>query len=318
LFAADAKFNGKSPVVTQGYNDSTSHFNFLYYSVDIAMDLGSIVRAQGNGEVIEVRDNVPDRVPNGQITGPADGFGNFVTIRHDFGNNIELFATYMHLKQFEFPYIHISVGDRVNDGQFIGRVGFSGDTHSSHEAQGTFIPHLHVTYGAHERESPTAGTVADGRLSTNPEGGPVYFTSPKAVDGHLVEGSLPSDRGTAIPVETIQEPVIVGDGGLLTISGTTASENHVSLHAEGSDVVASHSDGSLLAKATAFAEAKFKGGLFNDILKLFHLGGTGIANETVFFDGDAGQDTPLRRIKLLSPLAVPDAIFSQAVLRTTY
>jgi murein DD-endopeptidase MepM/ murein hydrolase activator NlpD len=90
--------------------------------IDFAAPVGTPVKAAGSGRV--------------QFVGIKGGYGNVVVIAHSGG----ITTLYGHLSRFSRG---LSVGDRVQQGQLIGRVGMSG------LATG---PHLHYEYrlnGAH-------------------------------------------------------------------------------------------------------------------------------------------------------------------------
>jgi murein DD-endopeptidase MepM/ murein hydrolase activator NlpD len=96
---------------------------------------GAPVYATAAGAVADAATNIPENSYNdGQVTTPpvADqldphGEGNFVTIDHGDGE----FSMFNHMKPGS---VRVKKGDRVQAGQQIGEIGFSGDT---------FLPHLH-------------------------------------------------------------------------------------------------------------------------------------------------------------------------------
>ena len=80
-----------------------------HQGIDIAAPAGEMVFAADGGEVI--------------FTGWSGGFGNLIKIRHDNGH----VTYYAHLSS-----IDTSVGERVYQGQFIGRVGMTGTATGNH------------------------------------------------------------------------------------------------------------------------------------------------------------------------------------------
>ncbi len=83
------------------------------------------VLAAGDGEVVYMRNNVPENVP-GQAM-PATPGGNAIVIRHDD----EQYTYYAHMTP---SGMKVGVGDSVSAGDVIGEVGNSGDS---------IEPHLH-------------------------------------------------------------------------------------------------------------------------------------------------------------------------------
>jgi len=90
---------------------------------DFALPIGADVTAARSGEVVEVRDDLPD-----DGAGEEDGENNSVAILHDDGT----LTIYEHLQQ---DSVVVRVGDRVAAGQRIAASGNSGFT--------TGFPHLH-------------------------------------------------------------------------------------------------------------------------------------------------------------------------------
>ena len=94
---------------------NTSYFNFR-----------QPVLAVGSGRVVEAVDRYPDQIPNHPtpVAGAARN-GNFVILRLGRG----VFAAYAHL---EPGSVRVQPGDRVREGQVIGRLGNSGGSHGPH------------------------------------------------------------------------------------------------------------------------------------------------------------------------------------------
>jgi hypothetical protein len=142
---------------------------------------GKAVVAVADGRVVTARDGLPDNVPrhNGTFQ-PAVP----ITMETAAGNTITLdvgggqFAYYCHLQPGS---LHVKIGDRVQRGQFLARVGDSGDarephlhievTTDPHFAAGEGVPYLIDSYGViagdngvtglRTRELPLNGMVVD-------------------------------------------------------------------------------------------------------------------------------------------------------------
>ena len=110
--------------------DPSDKFNWLSYGVPVtAPAAGVVVRA-----VNDIAENGFDRAGDAEIPPSAaiadpNGLGNCVVIRHSDGRHSWL----LHLQP---GTVKQKIGDRVKAGQYVGRVGFSGDS---------LFPHLHFT-----------------------------------------------------------------------------------------------------------------------------------------------------------------------------
>jgi len=91
---------------------------------------GAPVRAPGAGVVVSSRNDVPDnRIEDGELIYPEAGFpdlmseiaGNHVIIDHGDGE-------YSLLAHLLAGTVSVAVGDQVEQGQTLGRIGFSGDS----------------------------------------------------------------------------------------------------------------------------------------------------------------------------------------------
>jgi murein DD-endopeptidase MepM/ murein hydrolase activator NlpD len=111
------------------------------------LSYGSAVYAPGAGIVADAATDVPDNsykdgeevdAPSAEKLDPA-GLGNHVVIDHGNGE----YSILLHMKPGS---VLVKKGDRVQQGQEIGAIGFSGDT---------FVPHLHyqIMDGPDERLS---------------------------------------------------------------------------------------------------------------------------------------------------------------------
>ena len=94
---------------------------------------GAKVRSATGGRVVSVRNNMPDETPNfsgahpPSVKGPEDFAGDHVVVRIRPG----VYALYAHLQPGS---VDVRVGEEVATGQFLGRLGNSGNT---------TLPHLH-------------------------------------------------------------------------------------------------------------------------------------------------------------------------------
>ena len=104
------------------YKDSKSK-NPNYYSYD------ANIYSVASGNVISVRNDIPENTPNTGITAVAidkdTTFGNYIFV--DIGNN--LYALYAHLIPGS---IQVKAGDRVEKGQVLGKLGNSGNSAEPH------------------------------------------------------------------------------------------------------------------------------------------------------------------------------------------
>ncbi|MFH8462412.1 M23 family metallopeptidase [Streptomyces sp. NPDC017991] len=117
---AAVAYSGSCPAagrVTQGYHSG-------HDGVDIANTRGTPIHAAGPGTVI--------------VSGPANGYGQWIRIRHDDGTVTEYGHMYERL---------VSVNQRVDSGRLIARMGSEGQSTG---------PHLH--FEAHTSTSSTRGT----------------------------------------------------------------------------------------------------------------------------------------------------------------
>ena len=100
-------------VVTPAAGKFTSGFGprwgTVHRGIDIANNLGTPISAVMDGTVINA--------------GPAQGFGNWVVIRHDGGE----VSVYGHMR-----YYNVSVGERVTAGQQIAVIGSEGQSTGPH------------------------------------------------------------------------------------------------------------------------------------------------------------------------------------------
>jgi hypothetical protein len=133
LYAYD--FMAATPDGALFRGDATKKESWLAY--------GTMIFAPASGQVVDAVSDVPENTfaVNGDAqvpstTGSKDpmGFGNHVTIRHEDGRVSWL----LHMQPNS---VQVKAGDQVKAGQFLGRIGFSGDS---------LFPHLHfnVTDGA--------------------------------------------------------------------------------------------------------------------------------------------------------------------------
>ena len=81
----------------------------MHNGVDIANSLGTPIRAVAAGTVID--------------SGPAQGFGNWIRIRHEDGS----ISVYGHMQS-----LYVAVGEVVQPGQLIAGMGSEGFSTGSH------------------------------------------------------------------------------------------------------------------------------------------------------------------------------------------
>jgi hypothetical protein len=89
---------------------------------------GAKVRSATDGRVVSIRDGLPNETPNENpvhVERPEDFSGNHVVVRVRPG----VYATYAHLQRGS---IGVDVGDHVQSGQNIGRLGNSGNSSQPH------------------------------------------------------------------------------------------------------------------------------------------------------------------------------------------
>jgi peptidase M23-like protein len=87
---------------------------------------GAEVKSVADGEVVFVRDELPEETPNQppvNVKQPLDFAGNQVVVRIRAG----VFATYAHLQPGS---IEVGVGKQVREGQRLGRLGSSGNSNA--------------------------------------------------------------------------------------------------------------------------------------------------------------------------------------------
>ena len=118
---------GERWYVSQSPGGSYSHTGNLRYAIDISIpgwdDFGEPIYAMRSGTVKKVVDDHPDIADSKR--------NNLVEIQHENG----YVARYWHLQQYSNSDAGLQVGQKVDAGQMIGRVGNSGFSTG---------PHLHV------------------------------------------------------------------------------------------------------------------------------------------------------------------------------
>jgi len=121
---------------------------------------GIPILAPASGTVAELRDTVPDNVPNEINDDPSVRIGNFVSIDHGNGE----FSVLGHLQKGS---VRVVVGDRIRLGETVGLAGNSGNSNG---------PHLH--YNLQDRAEPNRGKglpaqfvdfIADGQFVSSGE-----------------------------------------------------------------------------------------------------------------------------------------------------
>ena len=96
-----------------------------------------------------------------------------------------------------------------------------------------------------------------------------------------------------ISVDTPQDTPTVGNGGLLAVQGSASSSGtNLVVGAQGTNGVISNGlTGDVQIIFSQFSEFFFNGGQFKDEVKLLPLSAAGIADQTVYFNGNDGNDT---------------------------
>lgn len=167
---------------SHGQHSSTKHAG-----VDIAVPVGTKLLAPVSGKVIHVV-NVND----GTEKRNKWGYGNQVVIQRDDG----VITQQSHLYD-----VNVKVGDRVQQGQVIGRTGNSGSTTGPHLdyvviKNGMAIRPDGTAYMAYQKSwLPKAGTRAS----------PTAPTSPTAPAGDMGTYAQPVPVGAAVPTPVIPE-----------------------------------------------------------------------------------------------------------------
>lgn len=114
----------KTVRITQGFNETFSHFGQSRYAVDFDMKVGDKIYAMRDGIVVQTKSD-------SNLKGTSKDYeqhANFITVRHPDNT----YCTYAHLQQNS---VFVKVGDTIKRGDMIG---LSGDTGYSNG------PHLHV------------------------------------------------------------------------------------------------------------------------------------------------------------------------------
>jgi hypothetical protein len=99
---------------------------------------------------------------------------------------------------------------------------------------------------------------------------------------------------STISSDSVQDATIVGNGGLLALVGSiTGTVTNLFVDSVGTlGRIVNNITGDIKATFSQFSEFLFEGGIFNDLVKLFPLSGSGIdPKHTVFFNGNDGDDT---------------------------
>lgn len=110
--------------ITQGFNESFSHFGISKYAVDFDMREGDKIYAMRDGIIIDTKD---DSNLHGQSKGFVE-YANFIKVKHEDNT----FCTYSHLKK---DGVFVKIGDKIQRGDIIGLSGNTGYTNG---------PHLHI------------------------------------------------------------------------------------------------------------------------------------------------------------------------------
>jgi hypothetical protein len=109
------------------YDDGRIHAAF-----DYPVDIGTPLFAVRGGKILRIRDTIENMLPNedGVPNTPA----NFIMLGITYKSE-PVTVLYLHVHPHEAPHKRFTAGDRVTDGQQIGRSGHNGNSHG---------PHLHI------------------------------------------------------------------------------------------------------------------------------------------------------------------------------
>lgn len=153
--------NGTRYRVNQGYGGIFSHTGPYYYSLDWGIPVGYEIVAARGGMVTSLKENSN----SGGCSSAYKNDANFVTIQHADGTKTQ----YVHLQHQSVP---VTVGQTVQRGQVIGRVGLTG-----------WVCGAHLHY--HRMNSPGLPTIPTQFMDvTSNDGIPVvgnYYTSGNAI-----------------------------------------------------------------------------------------------------------------------------------------
>ena len=103
--------------ITQLPNGTYSHSGDFASGWDFALPRYSEVLAVADGTVVDLRESVGHRELG------SSRMGNFITIQFNKGTADEFFATYLHLEKDSIP---VSIGQSVNAGDVVGKIGWTG------------------------------------------------------------------------------------------------------------------------------------------------------------------------------------------------
>ncbi|TPN81738.1 M23 family metallopeptidase [Aquimarina algicola] len=101
---------GSTHWVSQGYNGAISHKN--ENALDFKMPIGTKVYAARGGVVVDIEESYSKNCTSAECA----KYNNFILIYHDDGT----FAEYTHIKE---NGAQVTIGDKINIGQFIGYSG---------------------------------------------------------------------------------------------------------------------------------------------------------------------------------------------------
>ncbi|MFC1656240.1 peptidoglycan DD-metalloendopeptidase family protein [Patescibacteria group bacterium] len=146
---------------TQGQGGSFSHQGNQYYGFDFNLDswqnssanpaFGKNLYSPIDGQVVEIRDGVHDFTNNSASNASNNwGWGNTIVIKDEKG------IYYVRLAHLKYGSVdHLNVGDWVDQGEYIGRVGQTGYSTN---------PHLHMQIMKTSMGSSKPFTFVEGKL----------------------------------------------------------------------------------------------------------------------------------------------------------
>jgi murein DD-endopeptidase MepM/ murein hydrolase activator NlpD len=272
-------------------------------AIDFGIPLTTEVRAMAAGTIVFVEkghsnytsfptvnddDHLTPKDPNYDL-GPGK-LGNFVTVKHSIminGEVREFYATYAHLDPELASRFKSSGEQPVSAGTTLGKVGITG---------ATFGPHVHVQVGWQPSSTMDGrGIVADGASSSDRGEDSTDLMSylrfaENDVTWNSIAGSVISQNDPA----TIGE-VVHGNGDSNLVQEFVAKvhdlfDNVIKISASSTNAIVAVEQAAKNFVLDHLDEIRIIGGAAIDKLDIGSLFGSSIKNNTVYFDGGAGND----------------------------
>ena len=257
-----------------------------------------------------------DAFAGGVVTavGDASGqyfssLGNYVLV-HDFGaqypsiaDGQDFYTLYLHLNAAPL----VSKDQVINAGGQLGIIGTTGNESGVPPGDGLLhfeirlFPDLFQPYSAWDLPKLSSDGTGPIVLKTN-----IYILGDQN-DAQLLKDPLDTNlgyinpenfltenghvNGVTISSDSVQDAPIIGNGGLLAVQGSASAGTDLTVSAQGTTgVVSNNLTGDVQDVFSQFSEFEFNGGAFNDAVKILPLSAAGITNDTVFFNGNDGDD----------------------------